>query len=82
MKLNEMGPNEKAVADKAGKILATDFTGWAKDRYKKQAPTFKQYLGDISKSPTWRTDWFDKFLGAVEKSFDKHMKDKIKGDAK
>lgn len=75
--IEEMGPNEREVAKKAGKILAHDFKAWAKDRYKDQRPTFKQYLNDISKSPTWRTDWFDKFMGAVEKSFDKHIKEDI-----
>lgn len=71
--IEEMGPNERDVANKAGKILAHDFKEWAKDRYKNQRPTFNQYLKDIAKSPTWRTDWFDKFMGAVEKSFDKHI---------
>jgi hypothetical protein len=78
--LTEMGTDERIVADKAGKILAHDFKKWAKDRYKNQKPTFKQYLGDVSKSQTWRTDWFDKFMGAVEKSFDKHIKKETSGD--
>jgi len=69
-----MGPTERSAADKAGKVLAHDFKKWARDRYKNQRPTFQQYLKDISTSPHWRSDWFDKFLGAVEKSFDASIK--------
>lgn len=72
-----MGPSERSIADKAGKILAREFKQWAKDRYKNQRPTFKQYLKDVSSSPHWRSDWFDKFLGAVEKSFDAHIKEDV-----
>lgn len=68
-----MGPDERSVAEKSGKILARDFKAWAKDKYHKQKPTFRQYLTDISKSPKWRSDWFDKFLGVVERTFDKHI---------
>ncbi len=73
-----MGPDEKVAAEKAGKVLARDFTDWAKGRYKKQKPSFKQYLGDISKSQQWRSDWFGKFLGAVELSFDAAIKKETK----
>jgi hypothetical protein len=73
-----MGPKEKLAADEAGKVLAKDFTAWAKGKYKNQKPSFKQYLGDISKSPAWRSDWFGKFLGAVEMSFDKAIKTELK----
>lgn len=76
--LNEMDAGERSAAEKSGKVLARDFKAWAKDRYKKQKPTFKQYLTDISKSPTWRNDWLGKFLDVVEKAFDKQMKIEIK----
>lgn len=72
-----MSPREKIAADEAGAVLAKDFTAWAKGRYKDQKPTFRQYLGDISKSPAWRSDWFGKFLGAVETSFDKAIKKEV-----
>jgi hypothetical protein len=73
-----VGPKERAIAKDAGKILAHDFKAWAKDKYKDQKPTFKAYLKDISSSAHWRSDWFDKFLGAVEKSFDQTIKKEAK----
>lgn len=69
-----MGPRERSAADKAGEVLAHDFKAWAHDKYKNQKPTFKQYLKDVSSSAHWRSDWFGKFLGRVEQSFDKAMK--------
>lgn len=71
--LTEMDKAEIDAAKTSGKVLAHDFKQWAKDRYKNQQPTFKQYLLDVSKSPKWRSDWFGKFLGAVEKTFDKEV---------
>lgn len=76
--IEEMGTEERRIADKAGIILARDFKQWAKDKYKDQQPSFRQYLKDLSTSPRWRTDWFDKFLGTVEKSFDNQINKELK----